>query len=287
MRPGERSSSPRRTSGTAPPAPRRRMRDPGLLPDLAGQAVQATDEDRVHGEAPRLLDHRVQQAIEGDEVEGWTWFRPAASAPRTTSTSATASWPPPGTSRARASSTSRTRRHQAGRLLHRAGLHLWATYWSPTDPSVLYVVDHQRGVDVLRVTSRGEGRQEGPAWAVPHCSLRATSRCGAARRRRARVRASAGSVASARRARCRATARGRATPAISVGATAHRSRGVWPRPVARPGRTARSTARRTPRSPTGRTSGRFRWKIRNMSAVHWPSPLTAVAARRPRRRGAW
>lgn len=32
---------------------------------------------------------------------------------------------------------------------------VWASYWSPTDPSVIYVMDHQRGIDVLRVTDGG------------------------------------------------------------------------------------------------------------------------------------
>jgi hypothetical protein len=31
---------------------------------------------------------------------------------------------------------------------------VWAAYWSPTDPSIVYVMDHQRGIDVLRVGSR-------------------------------------------------------------------------------------------------------------------------------------
>jgi hypothetical protein len=31
----------------------------------------------------------------------------------------------------------------------------WATYWSPTDDNVLYVVDNNRGVDVLRFNRRG------------------------------------------------------------------------------------------------------------------------------------
>jgi hypothetical protein len=30
---------------------------------------------------------------------------------------------------------------------------VWAAYWSPTDPSIVYVMDHQRGIDVLRVGS--------------------------------------------------------------------------------------------------------------------------------------
>jgi hypothetical protein len=30
---------------------------------------------------------------------------------------------------------------------------VWAAYWSPTDPSVVYVMDHQRGIDVLKVGS--------------------------------------------------------------------------------------------------------------------------------------
>jgi len=30
---------------------------------------------------------------------------------------------------------------------------VWASYWSPTDPSIVYVMDHQRGIDVLRVGS--------------------------------------------------------------------------------------------------------------------------------------
>ena len=35
-------------------------------------------------------------------------------------------------------------------------------------------------------------------------------------------------------------------------------------------------ALRMPRSPPERTSGRSRWKIRNISAVHWPRPRTAT-----------
>ena len=30
---------------------------------------------------------------------------------------------------------------------------VWAAYWSPTDPSIIYVMDHQRGIDVLKVGS--------------------------------------------------------------------------------------------------------------------------------------
>ena len=36
-------------------------------------------------------------------------------------------------------------------------------------------------------------------------------------------------------------------------------------------------ATRTPRSPTGKTSGRFSAKIRNISAVQTPTPLTEVS----------
>ena len=30
---------------------------------------------------------------------------------------------------------------------------VWAAYWAPTDPSIIYVMDHQRGIDVLKVGS--------------------------------------------------------------------------------------------------------------------------------------
>jgi hypothetical protein len=36
---------------------------------------------------------------------------------------------------------------------------VWAAYFAPTDPSVIYVADHSRGIDVLRV---GEGDAGGP-----------------------------------------------------------------------------------------------------------------------------
>lgn len=36
---------------------------------------------------------------------------------------------------------------------------VWAAYWSPTNPSVIYVMDHQRGIDVLRVKDGGSVAQ--------------------------------------------------------------------------------------------------------------------------------
>ena len=72
-------------------------------------------------------------------------------------------------------------------------------------------------------------------------------------------------AARPRGTRCRRTARGaRRAPAWSAagGEGSFRSR------------YSIIAARRTPRSPTGSTSGRPRWKIRNMSTVHWPIPLT-------------
>lgn len=41
---------------------------------------------------------------------------------------------------------------------------VWAAYWSPTDPSIIYVMDHQRGIDVLRV---GEGAVAGSEVSAP------------------------------------------------------------------------------------------------------------------------
>jgi hypothetical protein len=44
---------------------------------------------------------------------------------------------------------------------------VWAAYWSPTDPSIVYVMDHQRGIDVLKVgaatTSKKAKRVRAPA----------------------------------------------------------------------------------------------------------------------------
>ena len=45
---------------------------------------------------------------------------------------------------------------------------VWASYWSRTDPSIMYVMDHQRGIDVLRVTSDAQGGKEVKAQAVPN-----------------------------------------------------------------------------------------------------------------------
>ena len=67
-------------------------------------------------------------------------------------------------------------------------------------------------------------------------------------------------------------------PASGGGATGGASsRELGGRRQARPARRPAGRRARMPRSPTGRTSGRPRWKIRNMSAVHWPRPLTAVS----------
>ena len=43
-----------------------------------------------------------------------------------------------------------------------------------------------------------------------------------------------------------------------------------------PARTRSGSPCGCPRSPPERTSGRSRWKIRNISAVHWPRPRTAT-----------
>lgn len=44
---------------------------------------------------------------------------------------------------------------------------VWASYFSRIDPSIIYVMDHQRGIDVLRVTSRAEAGKKVSAPAVP------------------------------------------------------------------------------------------------------------------------
>jgi hypothetical protein len=44
---------------------------------------------------------------------------------------------------------------------------VWASYWSRTDPSVIYVMDHQRGIDVLRVKRSAEAGKKVRARAVP------------------------------------------------------------------------------------------------------------------------
>jgi len=44
---------------------------------------------------------------------------------------------------------------------------VWASYWAPTDPSIIYVMDHQRGIDVLRVTAGAQEGKEVRAQAVP------------------------------------------------------------------------------------------------------------------------
>ena len=62
-------------------------------------------------------------------------------------------------------------------------------------------------------------------------------------------------------------------PGLGQGAAVARA---W---AARPARGGRGAPTRTPRSPTGRTSGRFRAKIRNISAVQTPIPLIAVRLR--------
>ncbi len=36
---------------------------------------------------------------------------------------------------------------------------VWATYFSPTDPSVIYTLDHERGIDVLKITPGGSVAQ--------------------------------------------------------------------------------------------------------------------------------
>ena len=70
---------------------------------------------------------------------------------------------------------------------------------------------------------------------------------------RGRGRRGCGGVARARRSR--APAAGSASPRSPYS--------IW-------------IALRMPRSPPERTSGRSRWKIRNISAVHWPRPRTAT-----------
>ena len=107
---------------------------------------------------------------------------------------------------------------------------VWAAYWSRTDPSIIYVMDHQRGIDVLRVTSRATGRQEGPRPRSPEVVPRGQALAGSPQR-------AAGAPASALRLRVprpldglvvERRARGRATPATAVAATARRSRAAWP-----------------------------------------------------------
>ena len=44
---------------------------------------------------------------------------------------------------------------------------VWASYFSRTDPSVIYVMDHQRGIDVLRVTPSAQAGKKVRARAVP------------------------------------------------------------------------------------------------------------------------
>ena len=52
---------------------------------------------------------------------------------------------------------------------------VWASYWSPTDPSIVYVMDHQRGIDVLRVGSSAVAGTQVSAPALPR-SFREGSR---------------------------------------------------------------------------------------------------------------
>ena len=71
-----------------------------------------------------------------------------------------------------------------------------------------------------------------------------------------------------------------------------RDRAIWPpgsarrwqsRGVGQLGQAvAVAHAARTPRSPAGKTSGRFMTKIKNISAVQTPIPLTAVKDSRDR-----
>ena len=77
---------------------------------------------------------------------------------------------------------------------------------------------------------------------------------------------------------CPASARGSGRRPSGTDARARRSSPSRTGPAARRARRRRLMAERMPRSPTARTSGRCRWKIRNMCAVHSPMPLTAESS---------
>ena len=76
---------------------------------------------------------------------------------------------------------------------------------------------------------------------------------------------------------CLASSRGRGRRASGMGARGARSSRAASDPGSLRSRYCTWTARRMPWSPTGSTSGRPRWNIRNMCALHSPMPFTAVS----------
>ena len=77
-------------------------------------------------------------ALSGKDKDpyGRDMSRRRASARRTTSPSATTSWPPPGTSRAPVPRRLGPARHRGGGDFIAPGTTIWATYWSPTQKNV-------------------------------------------------------------------------------------------------------------------------------------------------------
>ena len=76
-----------------------------------------------------------------------------------------------------------------------------------------------------------------------------------------------------------ASATGTGTPANVAGASGSAMRSISAVSGGAGSPYTPSNALRMPRSPTGNTSGRWRWNIRNMSALHRPIPLMAVEPR--------
>ena len=155
------------------------------------------------------------------------------------------------------------------------GATMWAAYWAPNAENIVYAVDNTARADRRAAASnRDRGRREperlrlrwpahwfdGQTDAVEHAKFGWVCRL---RRRLDRLVVERAPEVERRQRPVR--------PPRLADLEHLAASGIFFRPY------ARSTARLIPRSPTGSTSGRPRWKIRNMSAVHWPRPFTAVS----------
>ena len=155
---------------------------------ISDDTLLVTEEDfgdgcRRVGLVPDLADPGPHDAPAGPLRRGARRHGCGWPARPTTSTTATGWWPPASTRPACACSTCATRAASARSASTCRGRSMfWAALFAPGDPSVVYAIDHARGIDVLSIDRRRAAAGEPPRGAAPAQAGGASGRRGRGRR---------------------------------------------------------------------------------------------------------